>query len=229
MFWGNKLKIRKAEIEDIPQILEVEKAAWGEERAAIFEMLKSRIKIFPEGTLVALVDKKIVGFISTEIVNYDLEKNASSWYEITDNGFIAKTHNTKGDTLYGVDLSIHPSYQNMGIGRKLMENIGKLAIKYNLKQGVLGGRIPNYYKFANRIRVEDYVNIGEQKRGNDIPPDPELRFYRKEYWKIGLKVVKIIPNYFKDPESLNYGVLLVWKNPFYNKWYRWIAAKLFRA
>lgn len=228
MFEGNKLKIRKAEIEDIPQILEVEKVAWGEERAATFEVFKSRINTFPEGTMVALIDKKIVGVISTEKINYDLQKNTLSWYEATDNGFIAKTHNPKGDTLYGVDLSVDPSYQNIGIGRKLMESVGKLAIKYNLKQGVLGGRIPNYYKFANKIKIEDYIKLKEGER-NDIPPDPELLFYRKEYWKVGLKIVKIIPNYFKDPESLNCGVLLVWENPFYNKWYRWIAAQLFRA
>ena len=223
-----EITIRKASIEDIPQILEVEKAAWNEERAATKEMFESRIKTFPEGTLVAMVNRKIVGVIATEIVNYDLEKNASTWYEITDNGFITKTHNPKGDTLYGINLSVHPLCQNMGVGRKLMESVGKLAIRYNLKRGILGGRIPNYHKFANKIRVEEYVNINKQNRRSDIPPDPELLFYQKEYWKIGLQVVKIIPNYFKDPESVNFGVLLVWKNPFYNRWYRWIASKLFK-
>jgi len=123
-----------------------------------------------------------------------------------------------------VDLSVHPSYQRKGVGRKLMEVIGRLAIKYNLKQGVLGGRIPNYHKFADKIKVEDYIKTDKTTQ-NNIPPDPEILFYRQ----LGLKVVKIIPNYFDDPESLNYGVLLVWKNPFYNKWYRWIAAKIFRV
>lgn len=42
MFRKNKIKVRQARIEDIPQMLEVEKAAWGEERAATFEI---RIKI----------------------------------------------------------------------------------------------------------------------------------------------------------------------------------------
>jgi ribosomal protein S18 acetylase RimI-like enzyme len=208
-------------MEDIPQILEVEKAAWGEERAATLEMLKSRIKIFPEGTLVALIDEKIVGFVSTQIVNYDLEKNASTWYEATDNGFITKTHNPKGNTLYGVNLSVHPLYQKKGIGKQLLINVAKLAVKYNLKQGVLGGRIPNYYRFADKIKVEDYIKIDNKK--NNISPDPELSFYQK----CGFKIVKIIPEYFKDPESLNYGVLLVRENPFYNKWYRWIVAEVF--
>ena len=223
----SKVKIRKATLNDIPRILEIEEMAWGDEKAATRKMFESRIKTFPEGTLVAVVDGRVVGVIATEIVNYN--GNVKNWYKITDNGFITKTHNRGGDTLYGIDLSVHPSCQKRGIGRKLMESIGRLAIKYNLKQGVLGGRIPDYCKFASKIRAEDYVKITNKKNPWDIPPDPELVFYRKEYWKIGLRIVKVIPNYFKDPESLNYGVLLVWKNPFYNKWYRWIAAKLFRA
>jgi ribosomal protein S18 acetylase RimI-like enzyme len=224
MFEKNKIKIRKATIKDIPQILEVEKAAWEEEKAATREMFESRIKTFPEGTLVALIDKKIVGVIVTEIINYNSQDSALSWYEVTDNGFIAKTHNPKGDTLYGVDLSVHPSYQNKGIGKKLLANISKLAIQYNLKQGVLGSRIPNYNKFADKIKVEDYVKINNyQKNEKNIPPDPELSLYRK----CGFRIIKIIPEYFKDPESLNYGVLLIRENPFHNKWYRWIIAKIF--
>jgi ribosomal protein S18 acetylase RimI-like enzyme len=219
----NKIKIRQAKIEDIPQILEVEKAAWGEERAATFEMFESRIKTFPEGTLVAVLDGKIVGVVVVEIINSHIINNLSNWYEITDDGFIAKTHNLKGDTLYGVDLSIHPLYQNRGIGKKLLIEAAKIAIKYNLKQGMLGGRIPNYWKFADKIKVEDYVRITDQNNFYNVPPDPGLLFYIK----YGFKIKKIIPNYFKDPESLNYGVLLVRENPFYNKWYRWIIAKIF--
>jgi ribosomal protein S18 acetylase RimI-like enzyme len=208
----NKIKIRQAKIEDIPQILEAEKAAWGEERAATFEMFESRIKTFPEGNLVAVLDGKIVGVVVVEIINSNLLNNFSTWYEITDNGFIAKTHNPKGDTLYGVTLSVHPLYQNRGIGKELMIAVGKLAIKHNLKGGLLGARIPHYHKYADKIKVGDYVKI-TQKDQNDIPPDPELMFYQR----LGLKIIKIIPNYFDDSESLNYGVLMLWENPFYNK------------
>lgn len=221
MFKKNKLKIlvRKAKSENIPQILGVEKAAWGEGRAATREMFESRIKTFPEGTLVALINKKVVGVVATEIINYNPNEVGLRWYEITDNGFITKTHNPTGDTLYGVDLSVHPLHQNKGVGKKLLESIARLTIRCNLKQVMLGSRAPDYHKFADKIKIEEYV----ANERNDIPPDPELSFYKK----IGLKVVKIIPEYFEDPESLNYGVLLLRENPFYNKWYRWIVAQIF--
>jgi len=73
----NKMKIRQATFEDIPQIVELEELVWEKENAAQCEMIKSRIKTFPEGTLVASINinrEKIIGFASTQIVNYDIEK-----------------------------------------------------------------------------------------------------------------------------------------------------------
>lgn len=212
---ADKIKIRQAKLEDIPQILAIEGGAWGSEKSASKEMFESRIKTFSEGVLVAENSDKIVGVVVIERVNYDLKNNAFTWYQITDNGFIKNSHNPNGDTIYGVDLSVSPDFQNSGIGSKLLENIGKIAIRYNVKRGMLGGRIPDYHKHADKIGVEDYVK-------SDI--DPEVRFYRRA----GLKIIKIIPNYFKDSESLNYGVLLLWENPFYNKWYRRLVATIFK-
>jgi len=219
-----KVKIRQATIKDIPEILQIEKKAWGGKKAASEEMFVLRIKTFPEGTLVAEVKDRIVGVVVTEIVNYNPKKDTYTWYKITDNGFIKNSHNSHGDTIYGVDLSVNPLYQNLGIGTKLLECIGKLAICKNIKKGMLGGRIPNYYKYANKMSVEDYIRATINKNGKIKPLDPEIAFYKKS----GLKIIKVIPDYFEDPESLNYGVLLLWENPFYNKWYRWLAAKLFR-
>lgn len=217
-----KVKIREAQKKDIPQILTVEKDAWGEKNAASEEMFNSRIETFPEGVLVAeLTNGEIVGVVVAERVNYDIEKNAYSWYEITDNGFIKNSHKPGGNTIYGVDLSVKPSFQRLGIGAKLLKAIGKLVINYNLRYGILGGRIPAYYKYAHQMGAEEYIKATVSIKGKIRSLDPEIDFYRKA----GLKIIKIIPNYFEDHESLNYGVLLLWENPLYNKWYRWLASK----
>lgn len=222
---SKKVKIRQAKIEDIPEILIIEKEAWGEEKAASKKMFESRIKTFPEGTLVAEINKKIVGVVVTERVNYNLQKDSYNWYEITDNGFIRRSHKKDGNTIYGIDLSVAPSFQHLGIGTKLLESIAKLCIRYNIRQGMLGGRIPGYHKYADRMSIREYVSATIDTEKGTKSLDPEIDFYKKA----GLKIVKIIPNYFEDPESLNYGVLLLWKNPFYNRWYRWLAAKIFKV
>jgi hypothetical protein len=71
----------------------------------------------------------------------------------------------------------------------------------------LGARIPGYHKHSH-IPVTDYV-FEKSKSGKPI--DPELYFYLKQ----GFEIVKIIPEYMEDPESLNYGVLIRWINPLY--------------
>ena len=45
------------------------------------------------------------------------------------------------------------------------------------------------------------------------------------YEKDSLRIVKILPEYFPDPASEDYGVLLYGKNPFYNWPFRklWIC------
>jgi len=220
-----KIKIRQARLEDIPQILDVEKVTWGEKNAASKQMFESRIKTYPKGILVAEIDDKIVGVVATERINYDFNNKSCTWNEITDNGFIKNSHNPQGNIIYGVDLSVKPEFQNYGIGSKLLESIARLAITYNVKWGILGGRIPDYHKYVDKMNPEEYIKATVKTKKGIEPLDPEIRFYKRA----GLKIIKLIPDYFNDPESLNYGIILQWENPFYNKWYRKIIAFLFKT
>ncbi|MFH1294076.1 MAG: GNAT family N-acetyltransferase [Pseudomonadota bacterium] len=215
------IKIRQARLEDIPGILDVEEESWPEHLRATEVQFVSRIETFPEGTLVAVMNGTIVGVVATEIVNYrDFRQStaALTWDKITDQGFIKKTHNPSGDTLYGVDISV--SRFAAGSSSMLLRTIGRMTIRYGLKRGMLGARIPRYHKYADRMGAEQYVGI---KRGNG-PADPELMFYKK----FGLEIIRVIPNYIKDPDSCDYGVLLVWENPFYGRPFPKFWSWLFR-
>lgn len=215
------VRVKQATLGDIPAILAIEEIAWPEGMRASEEIIASRISTFPEGNLVAVANSDIQGVISTQIINYDLGNDALSWDEVTDSGFIKSSHNPHGDTLYGVNLSVSP-YSPRGVAKILLQVIGKMAIRLNLKRGILGGRIPRYHKFTDRMSPEEYLN---GTTGTGRPLDPEIAFYKK----IGLRVVKVIPNYIKDPESCNFGVLLAWDNPFYNRPGRWFWSWLFRV
>ena len=216
-----EIRVRQANLEDINGILIVEEEAWPEGLRASKEQFISRIKIFPEGTLVAeeVDEGNIVGVVVTEILNYDIENPIPTWKEATDNGLIKKTHNPNGDTLYGVDLSVS-RFANSA-SKNLILGIGKIIIRRNLKQAVLGARIPRYHKYNDRMNVKDYVYGKRGKR----PFDPELVFYSK----VGLQIFGILPDYIDDPDSCNYGVLLCWKNPFYGRpfpgFWSWIFRK----
>jgi hypothetical protein len=217
----NSLVIRQATIEDIPEIMVVEEEAWSEGLRATEEMFLSRIETFPNGTLVAEDNSRIFGVVATELVFYDLENNNPlSWYEVTDICFIRNSNNNKGDTLYGVDLSVSP-YANRNISKLLLLAIGKFVIASGLKQIMFGARIPRYHKFSKRMTVEEYLRE-RTKSGRML--DPEIAFYTS----YGLQVAKILPNYFNDLESCNTGVLLCWHNPFYGRPFKKLWSWLFK-
>ncbi|HUW23071.1 MAG TPA: hypothetical protein VMW39_03475, partial [bacterium] len=200
------LEVRQAKLRDIKEILRIEREAWPKGLRATKEMFHSRLKTFPEGFLCAVMDGEIQGFVVTEILDYDMRGSRLSWQEATDNGYIRKTHNPNGDTLYGVSLSVSTHAQRR-VSVALLEATGKLVIKYGLKQGVFGSRIPRYHKYAGKMSVEEYIKA-KTKTGRLL--DPELGIYQS----VGLKSIRIIPGYINDPESLDYGILVVWENPF---------------
>jgi len=223
-----KIKIRQARADDIEAILLVEKKAWPENLRASREMCESRLGTFPQGTFVAEMEDRIEGVVVFQIMNFNSIPDVRSWNEATDNGYIQNSHNPKGNSFYGVNLSVCPRAQSK-VAVALLEAVGKLAIKHNFKQIVLGGRIPGFarhlrhYCQKNGISVisdekrdkiaEDYMRA-RNRRGN--PLDPQIAFYQMA----GMKIIKLLPNYFEDPESLNYGVLVLWPNPFYGKPFR---------
>jgi len=220
-----KIRIRQARVGDIDAILLVEEKAWPENLRASREMYESRLGTFPQGTLVAEGKGKIEGVVVVEIVNFRSVSDVCSWNEATDYGYIRKSHDPQGNTLYGVNLSVSPQTQSR-VALALLEAVDKLAIKLNFKQIVLGGRIPSFARYLGkycekngisvmsdeeRDRIAEHYMRATNTRGN--PLDPQITFYQK----VGTKIIKLLLNYFKDPESLDYGVLLIWLNPFYGK------------
>ena len=200
-----KIRVRQARVDDIEAILLVEKKAWPENLRASPEMCESRLGTFQQGILVAETEGKIEGVVVFQIMNFNSTPDARSWKEATDNGYIRNSHDPEGNSLYGVNLSVSPQTQSR-VAVALLEAVGKLAIRHNFKQIVLGGRIPSFARYLkhycqkNGISVisdkkrdkiaEDYIQA-TNRRGN--PLDPQIIFYQK----VGMKIIKLLPNYFK--------------------------------
>jgi len=223
-----RIKIRQARVGDIEAILSVEKKAWPENLRASREMYQSRLGTFPQGTLVAEMEDRIEGVVIFQIMHFNSIPDISSWSEATDYGYIQNSHNPKGNSFYGVNLSVCPRAQGR-VAVALLEAVGKLAIKHNFKQIVLGGRLPSFAQYLKHYCQKNGVPVISDKKRDKVaedymratnrrghPLDPQITFYQK----VGMKIIKLLPNYFKDPESLNYGVLVLWTNPFYGKPFR---------
>ncbi len=197
--------IRNFRLDDVGAYAAIQQNAWDESMSAVRIKLESRFDIYPEGLLAAEHDGKVVGCATfIRIDDYD-ELLAPSWEDVTDDGWCT-THVPDGRLLFGVDLSVAK-----GAPRSTAPLLFMAAMELGIRLGVdailWGGRMPRYYKYADRMTPEEYL-FTKTRRGRYLDPEVEL------YSKIpGVEIVGVAHEYFKDWESLNNGVLLRWPNP----------------
>ena len=219
---ASKVRVRRWRVKDIPRLLEVQNAAYG--NSPPHELCDERhfrlqLKTFPEGQLLAEVDGEVVGFTATLIVSLDRDDIAYSYAEITGDGTFT-THNPGGDTLYGAEMAVHPDFQGRGIAKRLYKERMKLLTKLNLRRMVAGGRIPGYMNYAGRMSAEQYVKKVVAGEITDPTLTPQVRS--------GYRVRGVQMDYLQDAESLNYATLLEYINEDFDSQRRQISAAVVR-
>lgn len=203
--------VREANRDDIPALIELNKAAypvlagdnivWGESH------LLSHQRIFPQGQLVAVVGGRIMGAVATLVV--DLGRTPlrfHTWSGMTDSGYFT-SHDPLGDTLYGADVYVHPDARGQGVGAELYEARRRLCRRLNKRRILAGGRLWNYSEHATKMSPEEYA---QRVAAGDLK-DLVLSFQLRE----GFMFRGVMPNYLRDPKSLNYASLIEWLNPDY--------------
>jgi predicted amidohydrolase/predicted N-acetyltransferase YhbS len=204
----DRISIRQMTVEDIPGVLELQRRTFSGMATWTAEQLEQHLKVFPEGQLVAVdEDGHIVGSSSSLIIDWDDYAKEADWSTITAKGTFA-THDPRGKTLYGADMSVDPRYRRLGIGSRFYEERKKLVRERNLKRLLTGGRIPGYSQVAHELTPTEYV--AEVARGKRT--DPTLSFQLAN----GFAVLDVVPDYLHDDAaSLSYATLLEWLNPEY--------------
>ncbi|WP_088102716.1 bifunctional GNAT family N-acetyltransferase/carbon-nitrogen hydrolase family protein [Halalkalibacter urbisdiaboli] len=199
-----KMIIRNIEEKDFDAIIEMQKLCFPNMEPWEREHLKSHIDIFKEGQFCVEYDGEIIGSCSSLIINFDEYDDQHTWDEVTDNGYITN-HDPEGYNLYGIEVMVHPKYRRMKIGRRLYEARKDLARELNLKSIIIGGRIPNYYKYADKLTPRQYV---EEVSFHNIY-DPVLTFQVMN----GFTLKRINQNYLEDDKaSMRYATLMEWNN-----------------
>jgi ribosomal protein S18 acetylase RimI-like enzyme len=206
----NGIIIRTVSVGDIPDIIELQKESfplmakdgviWQEHH------LKSHINIFPEGQICAVSDGKIVASSSSLVTSLTPDYQDHTWKQATGYGMFTN-HTLDGDSLYGADISTHPDSRGLGIATMLYDARKDLVVKLNLRRMIAGGRLFHYHQHAQNMSAQQYaekVVKGELK-------DPVLSFQLNN----GFKFIKVLPNYMRDANSLNYASFIEWINPKY--------------
>ena len=199
-----KITVRPLKLKDYDDIVELQNQCfpgmlpWGKEQ------IKSQLKIFPQGQICIEYKGKVIASSSSLIVDFDIYSDKHSWQEISNSGTITN-HNPDGDTLYGIEIMVHPKFRGMKLARRLYEARKQLAKELNLMRIVIGGRIPEYYKYKDKLSVEEYV---EKVQCKEIY-DPVLTTQLSN----GFVLKRIIKSYMdSDVQSEGYATLLEWTN-----------------
>ncbi len=204
----NKVELRNLQIEDYAQLAQSFTRVYADKDVFwTHAQIEKLIRIFPEGQIVTVVDGKIVGCALSIIVDYDLVKGDHTYAKVTGDETFS-THNPKGNILYGIEVFIHPEYRGLRLARRMYEYRKELCEKLNLKAIMFGGRIPNYYKYADQMRPKEYI---EKVRSREIY-DPVLTFQLSNDFHVRRVMRNYLPN---DEESKHCATLLQWDNIYY--------------
>ena len=199
-----QLNIRPLRLEDYEQMVSMQKICFPGMQVWSRENIENQIARFPEGQIVIEIDGRLVASSASLIIDSgDFDMNMS-WDEVCDHGNIG-THDPEGDTLYGMEIMVHPEFRGMKLATRLYEARKDLAREYNLVRIVIGGRLPGYKNYRDKLNISQYVDRVTSRAIFDPVLTPQL--------SNGFSLKKIIRQYMDDDnESAGYATYLEWTN-----------------
>ncbi|MCK7543074.1 GNAT family N-acetyltransferase [Marinobacter bryozoorum] len=171
------------------------------------ETISALIEQFPDGQICIEESGELIAVALTVCVKYERFSNPHTYDDlILRNEKI--WHNANGDSLYGLDVFIHPDYRGYRLGRRLYEARKELCRSKNLRAILAGGRIPSYHKYADQYTPAEYIQRVDRKEIYD----PILSFQLSNDFQVTRLMHKYLP---EDQKSLGYATLLEWRNILY--------------
>ncbi|MBN1489635.1 MAG: GNAT family N-acetyltransferase, partial [Phycisphaerae bacterium] len=203
----SKVVVRPLRSEDYGQIVEMQRLCFPTMAPWQRDQFESQLRIFPEGQLCVEYDGEVVASCCSLIVDFEEYDETHSWREISSGGYITN-HDPEGDTLYGIEIMVHPDCRGMKLARRLYQARKDLVRQRNLKRIVIGGRIPGYAACKDSMTPREYV---ERVMSRSLF-DPVLTVQLAN----GFQLKRLIPDYIGDEDSAGYATLCEWVNLDYN-------------
>jgi len=199
-----KIRVRPLRMDDYPAVVELQKLCfegmnpWSEEQWA------SHQRIFPDGQIGIEYQKRLVASSSSLVVDFAHYTEWHDFAKITDGGTI-RNHDPQGDTLYGIEIMVHPEFRGMRLARRLYDARKELCRRLNLARIMIAGRIPGYDTHAHEMTPREYVEKVVDKTLVDPVLTPQIAN--------GFVLKGLIPAYLPgDTESRGFATFLEWVN-----------------
>lgn len=202
-----KLKTRNLLVADYEAVCALQLSCFPGMKPWKPDQFESILTVFPEGQFCIEYEGRLVASCCSLVIHRQQYPDTASWNELTSNGYITN-HDTEGDTLYGMEIMVHPDFRMMKLARRLYESRKNLARHLNLKAILIGGRIPNYHLYMEHMEVEEYVQQVIDKKIYDPVLTAQL--------SNGFVLKRLLPGYLPtDKASGGYGTFLEWNNLLY--------------
>lgn len=173
------------------------------------EKYLQHIELFPEGQFTAIAHheggSEPVAATTTFRTAFDFDHIQHTYVEAIADGWLAN-HDPAGEWLYGVDVSVHPNYRGMRIGRRLYEARRQLVRALNLRGELAGALMPGYAHHRELTVAQYVLNVWQGKLH-----DPTLTVQMRN----GFSPRGILYEHISDARSFNAAALIVRENPFY--------------
>ena len=199
-----KTEVRQLTIDDFDQLIEMAEACFPGMLPWTRDQIESQLEVFPEGQLCVEVDGRLAASSSSLILEFDDSLEWHNWKAVADSGYI-RNHKAKGDTLYGIEIMVHPDFRGMKLSRRMYDARKQLAREKNLERIIIAGRIPGFRNHSEDMSAAEYIARVQEKSLYDQVLTAQI--------SNGFSVKGLIPNYLPtDIESCGFATYLEWTN-----------------
>ncbi len=203
------LTLKNIQLSDYPQIKALMDTVYPDLGGAWpAKTIERLISAFPEGQICIVDNDRIVGVALTLLVKYSRFSNPHTYDDLI-NHKDEVINDRNGDSLYGLDMFIHPDYRGYRLGRRLYDARKDLCRQENYRAILAGGRIPEYYNHADRVSPAQYI----EKVARKEIYDPILSFQLANDFQVKRLLRQYLP---QDEKSSGYATLLEWHNILYD-------------
>ncbi len=166
--------------------------------------LKRHRELFPAGQHVAVKGGKVIGSSTCMILSESNWQQHADW-EATTGGHNLAKHDPRGTTLYGVDISVHPEYRGLGVGKALYRARFAVVQSCSLWRFGTACRMPDFGSAlvnSPALTPEEYAQSVASGALRDRTLSPLL--------KMGVRLTGVIEGHMDDEESGHAAAILEW-------------------
>ncbi|MCB9781328.1 MAG: GNAT family N-acetyltransferase [Alphaproteobacteria bacterium] len=202
--FAREVELRPLTLDDFDALVALQRACFPDLEPWERDEVESQLRTWPESQLGVFVDGRLVASAAHLIVDYGDYSRWSDYLEMSDQGYI-RNHDPDGDTLYGIEIQVHPDCRGMRLARRLYNARKELCRTHNLARIVIGGRMPGYAAHQHELSAREYV---EEVMARNLY-DPVLTSQLAN----GFQLQQLVPDYMpSDEDSAGWATCLEWPN-----------------